>query len=74
MALLEQWLVRYLCKRLTQLMTPEALILRRRKIPSSYLASYLTFHTHFSLKELTMKYHSILVTPGWYVYYIFYST
>ena len=59
-ALLQQWLVRHLCKRLMQLMTSEALTLYRNVIPSSYLENYLSFHTHFSLKELILKYHLAL--------------
>ena len=47
-----QWLVRHLCKRLMQLMTPEALIVHRKKMDSSYLVNYLKHHSHFSLKEL----------------------
>ena len=56
-ALLQQWLVRHLCKRLMQLMTSEALILHRNKIPFSYLKNYLNFHTHFSLQNLVESYH-----------------
>ncbi len=54
-AVLEQWLVRYLTKRLMQLMTSEALVLHRRKIPSSYLRDYLMYGTHFSLKQLVVS-------------------
>ena len=56
-ALLQQWLVRFLTKRLMQLMTPEAVILHRNKIPFSYLKNYLNFHTHFSLSNLVKSYH-----------------
>ena len=34
---LQQWLIQYLCKSLVQLMTAEALVHHRRKIPSYYL-------------------------------------
>ena len=47
-----QWLVRHLCKRLMQLMTPEALTVYRMKMDSSYLDNYLKHHSHFSLKVL----------------------
>ena len=47
-----QWLVRHLCKRLMQLMTPEALIVHRKKMDPSYLVNYLKHHSHFSLKVL----------------------
>lgn len=51
-SILQQWLVRYFVKRLMQLMTPEALILNQKKIPHSYLVNYVSYQTHFSLKEL----------------------
>ena len=55
-ALVQQWLVRHLCKRLMQLMTSEALILHRNKIPFSYLKNYLNFHAHFSLRNVVENY------------------
>ena len=58
--LLQQWLVRYLCKRLMQLMTSEAFILNRNVLPSSYLENYISFQAHFSLKELILKYYQAL--------------
>ena len=67
-ALITQWLVRFMCKKLMQLMTPETLILKRkyvmvrcvclirlsyfRSIPISYLKTYLSFQSHFSINEL----------------------
>ena len=66
LALLQQWLVRYLCKRLMQLMTSEAFILNRNVLPSSYLENYISFQTHFSLKKLILKYHQALeYSKGW---------
>ena len=59
-ALFQQWLVRYLCKRLMQLMTSEAFILNRNVLPSSYLENYISFQAHFSLQELILKYHQAL--------------
>ncbi len=56
-AILQQWLVRFLTKRLMQIMTSEALILHRKKIPLSYLKNYLDFQTHFSLLNLVKSYH-----------------
>ena len=47
-----QWLVLHLCKRLMQLMTPEALTIHRSKINSSYVINYFKFQSHFSLKVL----------------------
>ena len=54
-SLLVQWLVRHFCKRLMQLMTPEALVLHKRQIPASYIHNYLTFQKHFSLKDLIQQ-------------------
>ena len=51
-SVLQQWLIRYLCKTLMQLMTPEAICLHRKKIPASLIDNYLTHHQHFSLKKL----------------------
>jgi len=64
-ALLQQWLVRYLCKRLMQLMTSEAFILYRNTLPSSYLKNYLSFQAHFSLQKLILNYHRALEHSGW---------
>ena len=50
-SLLQQWLIRHLCKSLMELMTTEALTLHRKKIPASYIDNYLTYQQHFSLKE-----------------------
>ena len=63
--LFQQWLIRYLCKRLMQLMTSEAFILYRNVIPSSYLENYISFQAHFSLKELILKYHQALEHSAW---------
>ena len=71
-AILQQWLVRYLCKRLMQLMTPEALILQRNKIPSSYFKNYLNFHTHFSLHKLVESFHKASDSTQKYVYILIY--
>ena len=54
-SLLVQWLVRYLCKEVMQLMTPEALVLHERQIPASYIRNYLTYQKHFSLKDLIQQ-------------------
>ena len=54
-SLLTQWLVRYFCKALMQLMTPEALVLHERKVPASYIHNYLTYQKHFSLKDLIQQ-------------------
>ena len=54
-SLLVQWLVRHFCKRLMQLMTPEALVLHEHQLPASYIHNYLTFQKHFSLKDLIQQ-------------------
>ena len=56
-SLLQQFLVRYLVKRVMQLMTTEAIILYRNSIPKSYLSHYLNSQAHFSLKDLIGNYH-----------------
>ena len=55
-----QVLVRLLTKRLMSLMTTEAVVLNRNKIPYSYLEHYLTNQAHFSLKEAITNYHTAL--------------
>ena len=50
--LMQQWLVMYLCEKLMQLMTPEALLTNHRKIPTHYISTYLSHQTHFSLRRL----------------------
>ena len=51
-SVLVQWLVRYFCKRLMQLMTPEALVYHNEEIPRSFQKHYLKFQQHFSIEEL----------------------
>lgn len=55
-----QWLIAYMCKRLMQLMTPEALVTNYKKIPNFYVKIYLKFQSHFSLTNLIKKYYSSL--------------
>ena len=47
-----QWLVRYLVKRLMQLLTPEALLINAQCIPQSFLKMYFELHEHFNLKNI----------------------
>ena len=51
-SLILQWTVRYLCKALMQVMTPEAIVTFHKKIPSSYVLNYLEHQEHFSLERL----------------------
>ena len=68
-SLLIQWLVRHFCKRLMQLMTPEALVLHERQIPASYIHNYLTYQKHFSLKDLIQQQlHKIAMQGKRYVH------
>ena len=60
-SLLQQLLVRLLIKRLMNLMTAEAVILHRNKIPHSYLRNYLNCQAHFGLNEVIKKYHNALL-------------
>ncbi len=59
-SLLQQLLVRLFTKRLMLLMTTEAVILNRNKIPSTYMENYLCYQTHFSLKKNIISCHSAL--------------
>lgn len=47
-----QLLVRLLCKRVMQLMTSDSLCVHHRRVPTSYIQSYLNYQNHFSLKSL----------------------
>ena len=58
LATLIQWLIRYLCKKLMQIMTPEALTIHRMKIASTYIENYLQHQCHFSLKKLITTSHN----------------
>ena len=51
-AIIVQWLVRYVTKHLMHLLTPEALIIKARHIPTILMKSYFEFQEHFSLKIL----------------------
>jgi len=57
---LQQWFIRYLCRSIMKLMTPEALIYHRMKIPSSYLEDYLIHQHHFNLKDLISSHIRLL--------------
>ena len=55
--LLQQWLVRFLTKKVMNLMTTEAVILNCKKIPHSYLENYFESQAHFSLIDTLTSYH-----------------
>lgn len=54
-SIIQQWLIRYLCKRLLQILTPEGMAVNYRKIPRSYREVYFKHQEHFNLKNLVMK-------------------
>ena len=53
-SILQQWLIRYLCKRMMQILTPEGMAVHYRKIPRSYREVYFKQQEHFSLKNLAV--------------------
>ena len=59
-SILQHWLICHLCKRLMQLMTPEADILYCKKIPGSLINNYLSHQQHFSLKKLINHHYTAL--------------
>ena len=60
LAVFQQWLMSHLCKRLMQLMTPEALVTYHEKIPNHYISHYLNCQSHFNLKDLLIRFHTII--------------
>ena len=54
-AAIAQWLIRYVTKRLFQILTPEALLLHKHKLPTSLIKSYLDEAEHFSLQDLVLN-------------------
>lgn len=60
-SIIQQLLVRLLTKKLMNLMTAEAVILYRNKIPHSYLRDYLNCQAHFSFKDIITRYYTGLV-------------
>ena len=51
-ALISQWLVRYLARRALQLLTPEGLLKYHSRLPHSYINAFLDCEQHFSLKAV----------------------
>lgn len=50
-----QWLVMYMCKRLMQLVTPEALVIHNQEIPRYYSQFYMKFQEHFDFKRMVYQ-------------------
>ncbi len=65
LAVLLQWLVRYMSKKILQLLTPEALVVHCKEIPSPYLKHYLQVQEHFSLRGLVEKHLDHLELNEW---------
>ena len=68
-AVLMQWFVTYLCKKLMQLVPPEAIPVHCGGIPTMYIRNYLKFQVHFSLKELIDRQLEQLQGNDWLVSY-----
>ena len=68
-AVLVQWFVSYLCKKLMQLVPPEAIPVHCGGIPTMYIRNYLEFQEHFSLKELIDQQLLQLKGNNWLVLY-----
>ena len=68
-AVLMQWFVSYLCKKLMQLVPPEAIPVHCGGIPTMYTRNYLKFQEHFSLKELIDQQLLQLKGNDWLVSY-----
>ena len=66
-AVLMQWLVSYLCKKLMQLVPPEAIPVHCGGIPTMYIRNYLRFQEHFSLKKLIDRQLEQLQGNDWLV-------
>ncbi len=58
-----QFLVRLLCKRVMQLMTSDALCVHHRRVPTSYIQTYLNHQNHFSLKSLVEARRKLVKSP-----------
>ena len=60
LSFIQQLLIRLLTKRLMNLMSAEAVVLHRNKIPESYLNNYICHQAHFSLKIAIKIYYDTL--------------
>lgn len=69
-SLVLQLLIRLLTKRLMNLMSAEAVVLNRNKIPYSYLKNYLFNQAHFSLKDTIKGYNEALKATFRYTYIV----
>ena len=60
-SLLQQVLVRLLITKLMNIMTTEAVIIHRSKIPPYYLENYFGSQAHFNLREVISNYHTSVI-------------
>ena len=49
------FLIRYFCKHLMQVLTPEGLALHHKELPPSFSKHYMDHQEHFSLKGLILN-------------------
>ena len=54
-SVLHQWMIRHLCKRLLQILTPEGMAVNYLKVPRSYREVYFKHQDHFNLRNLVMR-------------------
>ena len=66
-AVMVQWLVRYVTKRCMQLLTPEALAINAKYLPQTFVKDYFQFQEHFSLKDLIKNHYQMLSNNEWLV-------
>ena len=64
-AFIFQWLVMYFCKRLMQLVTPEALVILNQEIPRYYCKYYMECQEHFQLKKLIKMHYTKWEQNNW---------
>ena len=62
-SMVTQFLVRMLCKKVMQLMTSDALCVHHRRVPTSYIQTYLNHQDHFNLKSLLETRRSLVKSP-----------
>ena len=60
-----QWFVRYITKKVLQLLTPEGLAINHHKIPQNLVYTYLNFQHHFNFSEHIKKHLENLEKNNW---------
>ena len=59
-SIFQQWIIRYMCKKMLQIMTPEGLAMHYKNIPQSYREVYLNSQEHFCLKDIVSFHMKLL--------------